>query len=68
VLRANRVPCAAAVYYDDMYVECNLSLATAQQIGGIKLWITNEYQHNGLRADGERVLGRLLGLLHGTVA
>ena len=68
VLRANRVPCAAAVYYDDMYVECNLSLATAQQIGGIKLWITNEYQHNGLRADGERVLGRLLGMLHGTVA
>jgi pimeloyl-ACP methyl ester carboxylesterase len=65
VLRANRVPCAAAVYYDDMYVERAFSEETAHTIRGLKLWVTNEYEHNGLRADGERVLGRLLGLLEG---
>jgi pimeloyl-ACP methyl ester carboxylesterase len=65
VLQANSVPCAAAVYYDDMYVERAFSEQTAQHIPGIKLWISNEYQHNALRADGERVLGRLLDMLHG---
>jgi len=48
-----------------MYVERTLSEETARNIRGIKLWITNEYDHNGLRADGERVLGRLLSMLHG---
>jgi hypothetical protein len=28
-------------------------------------WITNEYEHNGLRADGERVLGRPIDLVKG---
>lgn len=65
VLRSNSVPCVAAVYYNDMYVERCFSEETAQNIRGIKLWITNEYEHNALRADGERVLGRLLNMLHG---
>jgi pimeloyl-ACP methyl ester carboxylesterase len=64
-LRANRVPCVAAVYYDDMYVERAFSEETAHHIQGIKLWVTNEYEHNGLRADGERLLDRLLALLRG---
>lgn len=64
-LRANTVPCVAAVYYDDMYVERSYSEETAGQIRGIKLWVTNEYEHNALRADGERLLDRLLGMLHG---
>lgn len=64
-LRANRVPCVAAVYYNDMYVERAYSEETAANIGGIKLWITNQYEHNALRADGEAVLDRLLGMLHG---
>jgi pimeloyl-ACP methyl ester carboxylesterase len=64
VLRANTVPCAAAVYYDDMYVERTFSEETARTIRGLQAWVTNEYEHNGLRADGARVLGRLLALLH----
>jgi pimeloyl-ACP methyl ester carboxylesterase len=64
ILRGNSVPCAAAVYYNDAYVEREFSEETAQSIRGIRLWITNEYEHNGLRADGEAVLGRLLGMLH----
>jgi pimeloyl-ACP methyl ester carboxylesterase len=65
VLKSNTVPCAAAVYYNDMYVERTLSEETAKNIRSIKLWVTSEYEHNGLRADGEKVLGRLLGMLHG---
>lgn len=64
-LRNNRVPCVAAVYYNDMYVERTYSEETAANIGGIKLWITNEYEHNALRADGEAVLDTLLAMLHG---
>jgi hypothetical protein len=67
-LRANQVPCVAALYYNDMYVERAYSEETAQNIQGLKLWVTNEYEHNGLRADGERVLDRLLSLLRGDSA
>jgi pimeloyl-ACP methyl ester carboxylesterase len=65
VLRTNSVPCAAAIYYDDMYVERTFSEETAAAIAGIKVWVTNEYEHNGLRADGEKVLGRLLDMVRG---
>jgi pimeloyl-ACP methyl ester carboxylesterase len=65
VLRKNRVPCVAAVYYDDMYVERAYSEETAAMIRGAKTWITNEYEHNAIRADGERVLDRLLAMLRG---
>ena len=63
-LRANTVPCAAVVYYNDMYVERTYSEETARNIQGIKLWVTNEYEHNGLRTEGETILDRLLGMLH----
>jgi pimeloyl-ACP methyl ester carboxylesterase len=64
-LRRNQVPVAAAVYYDDMYVERTFSEATAATIAGCRIWVTNEYQHNGLRADGEAVLGHLIDMLRG---
>jgi hypothetical protein len=31
----------------------------------LRPWLTNEYDHNALRADGDRVLGRLIELAHG---
>ncbi len=65
VLRANEVPAAAAIYLEDMYVERTFSEETAAQIRGLRTWTTNEYQHNGLRVDGERILGRLLDLARG---
>ncbi|HRW10962.1 MAG TPA: alpha/beta fold hydrolase, partial [Caldilineaceae bacterium] len=64
-LRRNQVPCAAAVYYNDMYVERAYSEETAREIGGIQLWITNQYEHNALRADGEALLDRLLQMVRG---
>jgi len=65
VLRQNEVPTAAAIYVEDMYVERTFSEETAAQIRGIRTWITNEYQHNGLRVDGERILGRLIQMARG---
>jgi hypothetical protein len=64
-LRVNEVPVAAAVYVNDMYVEFAYSMETASVIRGINVWATNEYEHNGLRADGERVLGRLIDMARG---
>ena len=64
-LRKNRVPVAAAVYFDDMYVHREFSEETAQIVSNMKLWVTSEYEHNGLRADGEHVLDRLLKMARG---
>ena len=64
-LRGNRVPVAAAVYYDDMYVHREFSEETARVVPNVKLWITNQYEHNALRADGEAVVGRLLQMVRG---
>ena len=64
-LRQNRVPVAAAVYFDDMYVHREFSEETARIVPNMKLWITNQYEHNGLRADGEAVVDRLLQMVRG---
>ncbi|WP_293878731.1 alpha/beta fold hydrolase [uncultured Brevibacterium sp.] len=61
-----KVPAAAAVYFEDAYVPCKHSLATAK-LAGVEPWVTNEYEHNGLRASGERVLDRLLAMTRGEV-
>jgi pimeloyl-ACP methyl ester carboxylesterase len=65
VLATNDVPCAAAIYTDDMYVERAFSEETAARIPGMRTWVTSEYDHNGLRADGARVLGHLVDLVRG---
>ncbi len=65
VLENNAVPVAATAYYNDMYVERQYAEETAAHIKGIKLWITNEYEHNALRADGHRVLDRLIKMVRG---
>lgn len=64
-LRQNRVPVAAAVYYNDMYVHREFSEETAAMVPNMKLWVTSEYEHNGLRADGEAILQRLLAMARG---
>ncbi len=64
VLAANEVPAAAAIWVNDMYVPRVFSEETAARIKGLRPWISNEYEHNGLRADGDRVLSRLIDLAH----
>ncbi|XP_050235601.1 uncharacterized protein LOC126685718 [Mercurialis annua] len=64
-LNNNKVPVAAALYYEDMYLNFKVAMETAPEIAGIRLWITNEYTHSGLRDAGGRVLDHLLGMLNG---
>ncbi len=64
-LRANTVPVAAAVYYDDMYVERLFYEEAAATIANCRTWVTSEYEHNALRAAGETVLGHLIAMVRG---
>lgn len=57
-LAANDVPVAAAIYFDDLYVDAELSLDTSRRVGNAQVWVTNEYEHDGLRASA-RVFARL---------
>lgn len=60
-LAANEVPVAAAVYYDDMYVDAQLSLDTLARLGNSQYWVTNEFEHDGITA--ERTFARLRDLV-----
>jgi hypothetical protein len=64
-LAASEVPLAAAVYFDDMYVDADLQLATARAVGDSRVWVTNEYEHDGVRVSGSVVLERLMDLAAG---
>jgi pimeloyl-ACP methyl ester carboxylesterase len=64
-LARNDVPGAAAIYSNDLYVEREYSEDAAATIRGLHTWVTSEYEHDGLRADGGRVLGRLIDLVRG---
>ncbi|KOU03557.1 MULTISPECIES: alpha/beta fold hydrolase [Streptomyces] len=61
-LAANEVPAAAAVYHDDMYVDTAHALTTARAVRGLRTWVTDEFEHDGVRTGGPRVLDRLLAL------
>jgi hypothetical protein len=43
-----------------MYVPIAWSRETARHIPRFALWITNEWEHNGLGIDGPRIVARLL--------
>ncbi|MEV6301357.1 alpha/beta fold hydrolase [Actinoplanes sp. NPDC051861] len=64
-LAANEVPVSAVVYADDMYVDAGLSMETAAAVGNVRVWLTNEYEHDGLRVGGPAVLDRLMGMAAG---
>jgi hypothetical protein len=64
-LSSCKVPSAAVIYAYDMYVERTFSEETAESVPTMRTWLTNEYEHNGLRADGGRILDRLISLARG---
>ncbi|MFC8227954.1 alpha/beta fold hydrolase [Streptomyces sp. NPDC057287] len=63
-LAANEVPVVAAVYHDDMYVDREQSLATAGAVRGLRVWVTPDHAHDGVRADAA-VFDRLLAMANG---
>ena len=62
------MPVEAAVYFDDMYVDAQLSLDTASRIAGVHAWVTNEFEHDGLRLGdvAERLFTALEARIGGT--
>jgi hypothetical protein len=61
---------AAAVYYDDMYVDFSASEKVFGKNGPLakcKVWINNEYQHSGLRDNGAMIFEKLYGMATGSV-
>lgn len=59
-LARNEVPIAAAVYTHDLFVDRELSLATAKAIRGTDVFESAKHEHDGLREDGPAILGELL--------
>lgn len=66
-LARNTVPVYAAVYMDDMYVDLNYSLETAQAIRGCKTFVTNQMYHNALGAKTDPVVEELWKLRCDTI-
>ncbi len=50
----------------DLHVDRELSMATAHTIRGLRPWVTNEYEHDGLALDNGAVLDRLIAKARGT--
>jgi pimeloyl-ACP methyl ester carboxylesterase len=67
VLAENQVPAAASVYAEDLYVDAVHSSQTAERIRGLRRWITNEFEHDGLRTSGDGVFERLWRMADGEI-
>lgn len=61
---------AAAVYLDDMYVDFNACQKVTKRGGPLekcKIWVTNDFQHCGLRDDGANIFTKLYGMATGSI-
>lgn len=63
-LARNEVPVAAAVYHDDVYVDRELSMQTAAGVANLRVWLTNEHEHDGVHG-GPEVFRRLTDMTAG---
>jgi hypothetical protein len=61
-LARNEVPVYAAVYVDDMYVNYDLSMDTAESILKCKVYVTNAMYHDAIRVRTDEVLKSLFAL------
>jgi hypothetical protein len=48
-----------------MYVDSGLQLETVGYVGNVRAWVTNELEHDGIRSEGPRVVGRLMDMRAG---
>jgi hypothetical protein len=65
-LAQNEVPVAAVVYHDDLYVDADFSLQTANAVPNARAWVTNQWEHDGLGVSAD-VFGRLRDMAAGKV-
>ena len=54
VLAGGEVPCAAAVYVGDPYVEQRFSEQTAALVPTMRTWVSDRHQHNGCAPTAPR--------------
>ena len=67
-LHNERTRAAAAIYHDDMYVEFDACMKVTARDGPLakcKVYVTNEYQHSGLRDGGSKLFTKLHGMAKG---
>ena len=62
-LAVNTVPCAAAVFPEDPYVEYHYTKETAETMSALQLWVSDAHDHDALRVDGVTVLNQLFDLV-----
>ncbi|KAG7670248.1 hypothetical protein Ndes2437B_g06488 [Nannochloris sp. 'desiccata'] len=67
VLNNNTVAVAAASYFEDMFVDFELAQETAQSIKGIRLFVTSDHLHDGIRENGSAIIEKLLNMARGGV-
>lgn len=58
-LAANTVPVAALVYTDDVYVDRDLSVASAAQVANLQVWESDRWHHDGIAEAGVEIFTRL---------
>jgi len=61
-LGKNTVPVYAASYVEDMYVDFDLSMETARQVKGCKVFTTNVMFHDAIRSRMEEVVKQAFAL------
>ena len=65
-----KVKAASATYYDDLYVDFDIVMKVLKRgsaMDQVKVWITNEHQHSGLRDDGAGIVTKLAAMAKGAV-
>lgn len=67
-LRSNKVPVAACIYVDDMYVDYELSSVSLLAISDIRTWQTNEYNHDGLHVSDGVIFEKLDAMSSGSLS
>lgn len=58
----NQVDLAAVIYRDDIFIDADHSIASAEIIGSATHWETAEWEHDGLNASGGQVLDHLMAM------
>ncbi|HEY4535933.1 MAG TPA: alpha/beta fold hydrolase [Enteractinococcus sp.] len=58
-LAVNKVPTAALVYTDDVYVDRDLSLEAAQQVSNLQVWESDQWHHDGIGEAGAEIFAKL---------
>lgn len=66
----HKTKAAAAVYYDDLYVDFDASMKVTRRgapLEKCKVFVTNEFQHSGLRDNGADIFHKLFHMCKGSI-